>query len=87
MRGGGGGAAVAMLLGDDAGNDIYKQLGAMLVLGTRAGCMGRSYSPTTTTITVCTIHSLPYIYLAGPAGDGMGPLWSTNNQSPSDRCN
>ena len=30
---GGGGAAVAMLLGDDAGNDIYKQL---------AGCMGRS---------------------------------------------
>ena len=75
MRGGGG-AAVAMLVGDDAGNDIYKQLGTLL--GSTAGCLGRSYSATTTTtIAVCTIHSLPY--LARPGIDGMGLQLSTNN--------
>ena len=52
----GGGAGLAMVEGDDAGNDIYKQLGAR-VPGSRAGCMGRSYSATTNT-TVQYTHFL-----------------------------
>ena len=60
--------------GDDAGNDIYKQLGAMA----SAGDQGWVYGSVLLTHHHHH-HTLTSLYLPGPAADGMGPLWSTNN--------